>query len=144
MRRALILVSGGGSPRLSEPKTPKSRRTIYLRDGAVAALREHRQRTLPASGLVFTSTTGAPIGRDSLNRRCWKPLLRQAGLPSNILFHDLRHTCAPLLLSRNVHTKYVLELLGHPSISVTLDTYSHVIPSMDGSTAGAMDDALGE
>ncbi len=91
-----------------------------------------------------TSSTGAPIRRDALNRRCWKPLLKRAGLSSGVRFHDFRHTCATLLLSRHVHPKYVQELLGHSSISVTLDTYSHVIPGLDGATAGALDNALGE
>lgn len=56
--------------------------------------------------------------------------------------YDLRHMCAALLFSRNVHPKYVQELLGHVSITLTLDTYSHVIPGMDGGTASAMDEAL--
>jgi integrase len=60
-----------------------------------------------------------------------------------IRFHDLRHTCATLLLSRNVHPKYVQELLGHASISQTLDTYSHVIEGMDGGVTDAIDEALG-
>jgi integrase len=59
-----------------------------------------------------------------------------------IRFHDLRHTCATLLLSCNVHPKYVQELLGHANIAITLDTYSHVIPGMGNQTARAMDDAL--
>lgn len=63
------------------------------------------------------------------------------GLPP-IRFHDLRHTCATLLLSRNVHPKYVQELLGHSNIAITLDTYSHVIPGMGDQTARAMEDIL--
>ena len=57
--------------------------------------------------------------------------------------YNLRHTCATLLLSRNVHPKYVQELLGHASIALTLDTYSHVLPSIGGGAADAMKDALG-
>ena len=57
--------------------------------------------------------------------------------------YDLRHTCATLLLARNVHPKYVQELLGHASITLTLDTYSHVLPGMGDEAAGAMDEALG-
>jgi integrase len=64
-----------------------------------------------------------------------------AGLP-NIRFHDLRHTCATLLFSRGVHPKHVQELLGHATIAITLDTYSHVIPGMGDQTARAMEDAL--
>jgi integrase len=61
--------------------------------------------------------------------RYFKPLLKKAGLPA-IRLHDLRHTCATLLLFRNVHPKYVQELLGHASITIILDTYSHVIEGM--------------
>ena len=57
-------------------------------------------------------------------------------------FHDLWHTCATLLLSRGVHPKFVQELLGHATIAITLDTYSHVMPSMGDATAKAMEDAL--
>jgi len=75
--------------------------------------------------------------------RYFKPLLKKAGLPA-ISLHDLRHTCATLLLSRNVRPKYVQELLGHASITIPLDTYSHVIEGMDGGLADAMDEALSQ
>lgn len=65
------------------------------------------------------------------------------GIPKRFRLYDLRHTCATLLLSRNVHPKYVQELLGHASITLTLDTYSYVIPGMDGGAASAMNEALG-
>jgi integrase len=67
--------------------------------------------------------------------------LERAGLRP-IRFHDLRHTCATILLSRGVHAKLVQELLGHATISITLDTYSHVLPGMDDGVADAMGDAL--
>jgi hypothetical protein len=59
-----------------------------------------------------------------------------------IRFHDLRHTCATLLLSKNVNPKVISEMLGHASIAITLDTYSHVLPTMRESAAKAMEDAL--
>jgi hypothetical protein len=71
-----------------------------------------------------------------------KPLLRRAGLP-NIRFHDLRHTCATLLLTKGVHPKMISEVLGHSSVSITLDTYSHVSPGLGGVAARAMEDVLG-
>ena len=71
-----------------------------------------------------------------------KPLLRKAGLP-NIRFHDLRHTCATLLLTKGVHPKIVSEMLGHSSVSITLDVYSHVIPGLGEVAANAMEDAPG-
>ena len=70
----------------------------------------------------------------------FKPLLQQAGLPQ-IRFHDLRHTCATLL-SKNVNPKVVSEMLGHATIAITLDTYSHVLPTMQDSAVKAMEDAF--
>jgi integrase len=93
-------------------------------------------------GLVFASRVGTPVSRQDLVTRSFKPLLRRAGLP-DVRFHDLRHTCATLLLGRGVHAKLVQELLGHSTISVTLDTYSHVLPGMSDAAAGAIDEALG-
>jgi integrase len=81
---------------------------------------------------------GTPLSRHNLGNRSFKPLLRRANLP-NIRFHELRHTCATLLLSKNVHPKLVQELLGHASISTTLDTYSHVLCGMSRGVADSMD-----
>jgi integrase len=74
------------------------------------------------------------------NRR-FKPLLKRSGLPQ-IHFRDLRHTCATLLLGRNVNPKIVSEMLGHANIVITLDTYSHVLPNMQEHAAKALEDAL--
>jgi hypothetical protein len=93
------------------------------------------------TGLLFRSTTSTPVNRHNLMRRSFKPLLREAGV-RDIRFHDLRHTCAKLLLSKGKHPKFVQELLGHATVSITLDTYSHVLPGMDDGLAEAMDDAL--
>src|SRR4029453_7624186 len=93
------------------------------------------------NGPVFATRLGTPVGRQELVMRSFNPLLLKAGLP-NIRFHDLRHTCATLLLGKGVHAKFVQELLGHATISITLDTYSHVLPGMGGGTAIAMDEAL--
>ena len=70
------------------------------------------------------------------------PLLKRAGLPQ-ITFNDLRHTCASLLFQKNVHPKFVQELLGHASVAITLDTYSHMLPGMGSEAADAMGEALG-
>ena len=74
--------------------------------------------------------------------RSFKVLLNRAGLPASTRLYDLRHTCATLLNS-NVHPKYVQALLGHASISQTLDTYSHVLEGMNGGIGDAMDAAVG-
>lgn len=90
---------------------------------------------------MFCSVVGTPLSRHNLGSRSFKPLLRRANLP-NIRFHELRHTCATLLLSKNVHPKLVQELLGHASISTTLDTYSHVLCGMSRVVADTMDSIL--
>jgi len=136
---------------LGELKTKKSRRTIRLTDAAVQALRDHLAHQVEEigrlgdlykdQGLVFASQVGTPINPTNLRRRSFAALLQRARLPK-IRFHDLRHTCATLLLCRNVHPKYVQELLGHANIAITLDTYSHVIPGMGNQTARAMEDVL--
>jgi integrase len=69
-------------------------------------------------------------------------LLKKAGLPHSTRFHDLRHTVATLLLIQNINPKIVSEMLGHADVTITLNTYSHVLPSMTDAAAGAMDDAL--
>src|SRR5215211_3608307 len=134
------------------PKTPRSRRKIELSNTARVALRVHRKRQLEErmqkaglwenGGLVFPSTVGTPLSHRNVVRS-FKALLKRAGLPADIRLYDLRHTCATLLLNGNVHPKYVQELLGHASISQTLDTYSHVLKGMDGGISGAMDEAFG-
>jgi integrase len=90
---------------------------------------------------VFPTTTGTTMSGTNLLGRHFKPLLKRADLPA-IRLHDLRHTCATILLMVGKHPKYVQELLGHASINITLDTYSHVIEGMDGGLADAMDEAL--
>ena len=71
----------------------------------------------------------------------FKSLLKHARLPQ-IRFHDLRHTCATLLLCKNINPKIVSEMLGHASIAITLDTYSHVLPDMQDSAVKAMEEVL--
>jgi integrase len=138
-------------PTFTAPKTPRSRRTVRLTTGAVEALKRHSERQAEEivrmdtlyrdQGLVFASEVGTPLNRHNVNYRSFKPLLERAGLP-NIRFHDLRHTCATLLLGRGVHPKFVQELLGHATIAITLDTYSHVLPNMGDQASRAMEDAL--
>jgi integrase len=93
-------------------------------------------------GLVFPSAVGTTLSHRNVVR-AFKDLLERAGPPQSTRFYDPRHTCATLLLGSNAHPKYVQELLGHASIALTLDTYSHVLTGMDGEIGGGMDDALG-
>jgi integrase len=127
-------------------------RHVRLTTRVVEALKRHRARQAKEKlkvsslyqeqGLVFAGTGGGLINPSNLRQRSFKPLLEHAGLP-RITFHDLRHTCASLLFQRNVHPKFVQELLGHASVAITLDTYSHMLPGMGGEAADAMSDALG-
>jgi len=149
VRRTLTSAKGG--PVLSAPKTKGSRRTERLSQTGLQALRSHLTRQLEEidrvgslwreNGLIFASEVGEPLDRRDLTTRRFKPLLKRAGLPQ-IRFHDLRHTCATLLLSKNVNPQTVSEMLGHATIAITLDTYSHVLPTMQESAAKAMEDAL--
>jgi integrase len=93
-------------------------------------------------GLVFPSQVGTLLSARNLQRH-FKGLLERAGVPKSFRFHDLRHTCATLLLRQGVNPKFVQEVLGHADISLTLNVYSHVLPDMGNAAAGAMDDAIG-
>jgi len=152
LRVGRALVREGGRHTLGETKTRRGRRQINLTPRTVNALKKHRKQQLEEKmklaglykdhGLIFASGVGTPVNPENLVKRSFKPLLKKAGLPE-IRFHDLRHTCATLLLSRGVHPKLVQELLGHATIAMTLDTYSHYLPSMGDQAAGAMGNAFG-
>lgn len=123
---------------LLEPKTPQSRRAIPLPPSVVGDLKEHRaaqiEERLKVRGyadhdLVFADEKGEHLDPRNIYRRHFKPLLRDAGLP-DIRLYDLRHTCATLLLMAGENPKVVSERLGHASVTLTLDTYSHVLPDM--------------
>lgn len=119
---------------VSGPKTKRSKRTIALSPLATQVLEEMKG----VSGLVFITSNGTPISPRNLQRH-FHQALEKVGLP-NIRFHDLRHTAATLLLTQNVHPKIVQEMLGHSSISLTLDTYSHIIPAMQKEAAKKMEE----
>jgi integrase len=141
-----------GKVTLGPPKTLNSRRSVKLTTVSVAALQEHLSRQMEEmermsslyrpGGLVFATQRGTLVNPENLVKRSFKPLLSRAGLPE-IRFHDLRHTCATLLLGRGMHPKLVQELLGPATIAMTLDTYSHYLPSMGDQAASAMGDVLG-
>jgi integrase len=128
----------GAPARLTPPKTRRSLRGVRLPHSAVGALLRHHEiqdaeraranGSWRDYGLVFPNTLGGPMDYTNLVPRHFKPLLRRAGLP-DIRFHDLRHTCATLLFTRGVHPKIVSEMLGHSSVSITLDVYSTSSPA---------------
>lgn len=149
--QASLKVTTHGKRALGKPKTAGSRRKIMLTPTAVAALKAHRVRQVAErlqslawhdTDLVFTNTVGNALDPTNLYRYDYKPLLRRAGLPM-IRLHDLRHTAATLLLLSGVHVKVVSEMLGHSSVNITLNLYSHVLPDMQASATSAMERLLG-
>ena len=128
-----------GRPVESTPKTAKSRRRVSLDATSVAVLRLHRaaqrEQRLQLGpgwadhGLVFCQYDGSPLHPDYVTRR-FRTLVEETGLP-RIRLHDLRHTYATLALQAGVHPKVVSERLGHATVGITLDLYSHVAPSLD-------------
>jgi integrase len=136
---------------LVEPKTEKSRRVLPLPLLLINALRTHRTRQLEErlalgsnwqeSGFVFSSTIGTPLEPRNLNRT-FDALIVKAKLPK-IRFHDLRHSCATILLAQGVPQRTLMEILGHSQISLTMNTYSHVLPEMTRAAVGFMDTVLG-
>ena len=121
-----------------EPKTARSRRLVHLSQLAVEALRE--QRTRSNSGLVFANRDGEPQEPSSVTAVLGVALDR-AGLP-RIRVHDLRHTTATVLLEAGAHPKLVQEQLGHSTVALTLNTYSHLTAGLSGEAARTMDRVL--
>lgn len=134
-------------PIITQTKTQRSRRTIYLDTFTVDALRDHRRRQReeqiaagPAwdksNDLVFRDELGRLVHPDWFSRE-FNHLVQIAGLP-RIRLHDLRHTYATLALKTGVHPKIVSERLGHATVGITLDLYSHVTPGIARDAAQAV------
>ena len=105
---------------------------------ALEVLKEYQKVTGRNSGFIFLTSKSTPISPRNLLRHYYN-VLDRADVP-RIRFHDLRHTAATILLKQNVHPKKVQELLGHSSIVLTLDTYSHIIQGMHDEAAEKMDE----
>lgn len=139
VQRVLIRRKGGGWY-FGETKTARSRRTIPIPTTLVQMLKVHRRKqmetklkegaTYQNNDLVFATVEGAPHHSRNLARRHFLAILTSAKLPLNFRLYDLRHSCATLLLVAGENPKVVSERLGHASVVLTLDTYSHVLPSM--------------
>ena len=131
----------------TEPKTTRSRRTIPLPANAVSVLKAHRTRQLQErllagemfadQDLVFSRYDGSPVNPGHVTQH-FALVVKKAGLPQ-VRLHDLRHTHATMLLAAGVHPKIVSERLGHSSVVMTLDTYSHVLPTMQEEVARKLD-----
>jgi integrase len=139
-----------GSYIFTEPKSAKSRRTIALPPSAALVLREYKGKqeatkamlggALRDDDLVFSKLDGKPL-RPNTVTRAWKTLAARAGLKA-IRLHDARHTHASIMLKQGIHPKIVQERLGHSSIQITLDTYSHVAPGLQEAAAARFDEGL--
>ncbi len=146
VRRTLQTTKAG--PVLDEPKTRRSRRAValpsFLRPYLLrqTADQESRRKRLGAAwqetDAVVDSGDGSPLSPDALSA-AWPRFLAKAELP-HVRFHDLRHAHATLMLLQGIHPKIVSERLGHASIGITLDTYSHVLPGMQGEAASVFDE----
>jgi integrase len=107
---------------------------------------QHRSVAVPefldpdSRGLVFTTPAGAPVRNANFRNRVWHPALETAGLPAATRIHDLRHTCASLLIAQGANAKLVQAHLGHSSITVTFDTYGHLLPDDQDEIAASLDD----
>jgi integrase len=152
MRVDYALQRVGKVYQLVEPKTKKSRRLIHLTALAVNALKAHKDtqqeaaqqpgaiRNLEWHDLVFRTATGKPLNGTWVNHR-FQASARAAGLPP-IRFHNLRHSCAALLIALKVDVVVVSKLLGHSTVTQTLNTYSHAFAKAERDAANAMDTAL--
>jgi len=139
-----------GSYVFLQPKSAKSRRTIALSPSAIITLEEHKEKqeairnalgiTLKEDDLVFSTPEGKPL-RPNTVTRAWSMLATRAGIKT-IRLHDARHTHASLMLKQGVHPKVVQERLGHSTIAMTLDTYSHVTPGLQQAAAESFDRLL--
>ncbi len=145
------LTKAGPNPVFAAPKTQRGVREVWLPASALEALetvRVRQQAEKSVAGdryedhdLVFAQDNGRPLDAHNISKREFKRLLSLAGLP-DIRFHDLRHTNATLLLEAGVPVKVVSERLGHSGIGITLDTYSHVLPTMQEQAASRLEEML--
>ncbi|MEQ6390384.1 site-specific integrase [Bacillaceae bacterium S4-13-58] len=142
VRQAVTRKKGGGFT-IGELKNDNSDRTISLFDHVIEELKDHRKKQMEYkmkhrdkykdNDLVLAASNGSFILPRNFDRQ-WKPLMKKSGL-KQIRFHDFRHTHATLMLKQGVHPKIVQERLGHSSISVTMDLYSHVLPNIQKAAA---------
>ena len=135
-----------GRHRIKDVKTKKGRRRIDISAFTVAVLHHHRKEMLAAgfiNGPVFCNSEGGYLRLGDVRLNSFKPILQRAKLP-DIRLYDLRHTCATLLLLANESPKVVAERLGHATIQLTLDTYTHVLPTMQQRAAEKLSLILGQ
>jgi integrase len=157
IQRALQSVKGKQS--FKQPKTSRSRRPIKLPDDLTRELLDHRANALFKSDLLFPSANNTPLDIRNFDNRYFKPVLEKAGLGhyvsvkgkdgkerqrfvAKFRLYDLRHSHATMLLKAGIHAKIVSERLGHSTITLTLDTYSQVLPGMQDEAASKLNAML--
>jgi len=151
IRRQLVRLSKTEDEFFSSVKTNAGKRTITLGDQTLQKLREHmalqdderkhpRREKWVEYDLIFPSITGTPMNQSNLYHS-FKRLIQEAGLPE-IRFHDLRHSAASIMLNHGVAPMVVAKRLGHSKVSVTLDTYGHLIPELHDDVAQFLDDLI--
>ena len=128
---------------VEETKSSASRRMLTIPAFLTEILAAHLQEG-PGGAFVFTAKEGGLLRRSNFRRRYWKPALERAGLDTALRFHDMRHTCASLLIAKGAHPKEIQARLGHASITTTLNTYGHLWPSLGAQLDEAMDRAFHE
>ncbi len=151
IKRVVVWNRKGGSWQFSEPKTTKSRRTIPLPVSLVKELRQHRinqhKERLKLGidwqdfDLMFPSQVGTPLTMGRITR-VFQRIKKDIKLTKKLRLYDLRHTTATLLLQKNVNPKVVSERLGHSTITLTLDVYSHVLPTMQEHATEHLEDMI--
>lgn len=140
--RQLVLLARQ-EPRHGPPKTRASYRDVPLPQVVLEALAEHlRKFPVGDSGLIFTTDAGSPLSRIWFSRNVWRPAVKEAKL-TGVVFHDLRHYYASLLIRHSESVKVVQARLGHATAAETLDTYSHLWPDSEDRTREAIDAVLG-
>lgn len=149
---AIVRISGSlqrqnGTLQRTVTKTAASVRTIALPPSLLTALRSHKRRQQEErakcaewheSEYVFTSTIGTPLSPEGLSDY-FKAVLEKAELSKTIRFHDLRHSCATLMIKRRVHPRAIMDVLGHTQISTTMNTYAHVLAEVQREAVESLD-----
>lgn len=151
VQRSVVWRTKGSGWYFSQPKTLRSNRNIPLSNLLIVDIKEHRHKQLEERlkegskyenhNLVFATSTGKPFMQRNIIRY-FKEIIKESNLPKTLRLYDLRHTCATLLLFANENPKVVAERLGHASVTLTLDTYSHVLPTMQKAATDKLEEIL--
>jgi integrase len=135
----LLELSGGLD--FGPPKTKAGVRTVTMPATLTEILGRHfGSAPVQSSGLAFPTPSGSPMRRSNF-RRVWQRACRQVGV-EGMVFHELRHTAAALAIAEGAHPLAIRERLGHSSITVTMDRYGKLFPSLDEAIAAGLDSVL--